>query len=406
MITTHPFRAPARFGVLLAAFTAATPLSASDAGSLAHEHLVVDTHIDVPYRLAEEWADVTRGTDGGDYDAVRARQGGLDVPFMSIYVPAKLEGEGPEGASYQLAHRLIDSVEAMVARAPEAFTIVATPDQARAARASGRIGLAMGMENGSPVDGDLSRVAEFRARGISYITLAHSLANHISDSSYDEARPNGGLSDFGKALVREMNREGMMVDISHVSDEAFWQALEISDVPLIASHSSARHFTPDWERNMSDEMIKALAARGGVIMINFGSTFLTAEARAWRDRFSEAEEAWLEEKGLEGDAPEARAFERDYRARHPFPYADLDDVLDHFDHVVGLAGVEAVGIGSDYDGVGDSLPVGLKDVSTYPALAAGLRARGYDDATVALMLGGNLMRVWETVVARAEVSAE
>ena len=260
------------------------------------------------------------------------------------------------------------------------------------------------MENGSPLAGDLSRVAWFRDRGISYITLAHSLANHISDSSYDEERPNGGLSDFGRALVPEMNRRGVMVDVSHLSDEAFWQVLELSAAPVIASHSSARHFTPGWERNMSDDMIAALGEAGGLVMINFGSTFLTKAARDWRDRYEEVGKAWLAEEGVDEDSPEAEAFQASYRERHPFPYATLDDVLDHFDHAVKLAGVRAVGIGSDYDGVGDSLPVGLKDVSTYPALAAGLIGRGYSEEEVALMLGGNLLRVWGQVLALADQS--
>ncbi len=392
---THSRRALASLVSIALALPAFAQAAAAD--SPAQRHMVVDTHIDTPYRLVEHWEDVTQATGKGEFDAVRAREGGLDVPFMSIYIPAGLEAEGPEDASYQLAHRLIDSVEAMVARDPDGMAIVATPAEARAARDARRIGLAMGMENGSPIDGKLSRVALFRDRGISYITLAHAKANHISDSSYDEERPNGGLSDFGKELVKEMNRQGVMVDVSHLSDDAFWQALEVSSVPMIASHSSARHFTPDWERNMSDEMIVALAGKGGVVMINFGSTFLTPEAREWRDAYTEAEEAWRAESGVDDEAP-ADAFEAEYRAQHPFPYAGLEDVLDHFDHVVKLAGVRAVGIGSDFDGVGDSLPVGLKDVSTYPALANGLLGRGYSEEEVALMLGGNLMRVWGQVV--------
>lgn len=376
------------------------PALAEETGeALAQRHIIIDGHIDVPYRLQEHWEDVTVATAKGEFDAPRARAGGLDIPFMSIYTPAELESKG---GARELAHRLIDHVEALVGRAPESFVVVDTPDAARAAHAAGRIGLAMGMENGSPLEGELDNIARFRERGISYITLTHSLANHISDSSYDKERPNRGLSEFGRKVVREMNRQGVMVDVSHVSDDAFWQVLDISDVPVIASHSSARHFTPGFERNMSDDMIRALAEAGGVVMINFGSTFLTAEARAWRDAYGEQEKAFLAEHGFEDDGPESKQFQEDYRARHPFPYATLDDVLDHFDHVIALVGVEHVGVGSDYDGVGDSLPVGLKDVSTYPALVDGLLRRGHAPEAIEAVLGGNLLRVWEQVVARAE----
>lgn len=371
---------------------------AVEARDMAMRHIIVDTHIDVPYRLQEDWVDVTRAVEGGDFDYPRARSGGLNTPFMSVFTPAKLEREG---GSFQLANHLIDSVEAMVARVPGKFAIVTTPEEARRAMRTGRMGLALGMENGSPIEGNLENVRFFKDRGISYITLAHSLANHISDSSYDEERPNGGLSEFGQQVVTEMNRVGIMVDISHVSDQAFWQALEISKAPLVASHSSARHFTPDFERNMSDEMIVALAENGGVIMINFGSSFLTRGAREYSDAFNELRKAWLEENGYEEDGPEAKQFEEDYRAENPYPYATLEETVAHFDHVIEITGVEHVGIGSDFDGVGDSLPIGLKDVSAYPNLVEAFLKRGYSEEDVARILGGNLMRVWSAVIAYA-----
>jgi membrane dipeptidase len=194
--------------------------------------MIVDTHIDVPYRLQEGWVDVTRGTDEGDFDYDRARLGGLNLPFMSIYTPAELEAEG---GSFELANQLIDNVEALVGRAPEKFVLVTSTGEAEQARKQGLIGLAMGMENGSPIEGDLENLQFFFDRGIRYITLAHSLGNHISDSSFDEERQWSGLSPFGREVVREMNRQGIMVDISHVSDEAFYQVLEITKAPVIAS---------------------------------------------------------------------------------------------------------------------------------------------------------------------------
>lgn len=393
---------PGALALLCAALAAPAALAADasqQAAELAQRFLIADTHIDVPYRLEHHWEDVTGATEDGDYDARRARAGGLDLPFMSIYTPARLE---EQGGAWELANRLIDSVEAMVGRAPEHFAIVTTPDQAVAAKKAGRIGLAMGMENGSPIEGELANVKYFRDRGISYITLAHSLANHISDSSYDKERPNGGLSDFGREVVTEMNRLGVMVDVSHISDEAFSDVLEVSDVPVIATHSSARHFTPGFERNMSDDMIRALADKDGLIMINFGSSFLTAEANQWFEDFGAAREVWQEETGADGDSPEADAFRDRYLESNPLPYATLEETVAHFVHVIELVGVDHVGIGSDYDGVGDSLPVGLKDVSTYPTLVEALLERGYGADDVEKILGGNLLRLWGQVLEGAD----
>ena len=367
---------------------------AATAGLLAQQALIVDTHIDVPYRLFDDWADVTQSTKDGDFDYQRARSGGLNIPFMSIYTPAEAE---EEGTSYALANQLIDSVEALVGRAPGKFVIVKTTHDARKAMENGLIGLAMGMENGSPIDGKLENLAFFHDRGISYITLAHSLSNHISDSSYDEERKWHGLSPFGKEVVAEMNRLGIMVDISHVTDEAFYQVLAISKVPVIASHSSPRHFTPGWERNMSDEMIKALAKNGGVIQINFGSSFVNKEARDWRETMVELRDIYLEANGLDKHDDESEQFEEDYRLEHPYPYATLDDLVANFEHVIGLVGAEHVGIGSDFDGVGDSLPAGMKDVSYYPALIEALLKREYTVDVIQAILGGNLMRVWREV---------
>ncbi len=370
------------------------------AGLLAQRSLIIDTHIDVPYRLFDDWADVTQSTKDGDFDYHRARSGGLNIPFMSIYTPAEAE---EEGTSYALANQLIDSVEALVGRAPGKFVIVKTTDEANKAMENGLIGLAMGMENGSPIDGKLENLAFFHDRGISYITLAHSLSNHISDSSYDEERKWHGLSPFGKEVVVEMNRLGIMVDISHVTDEAFYQVLAISKTPVIASHSSPRHFTPDWERNMSDEMIKALAKNGGVIQINFGSSFVNEEARDWRETMVELRDIYLEANGLDKHDDESKQFEQDYRLEHPYPYATLDDLVANFEHVIGLVGAEHVGIGSDFDGVGDSLPEGMKDVSYYPALIEALLKREYTVDVIQAIMGGNLMRVWSEVEDHAAV---
>lgn len=381
--------------LLLSGFS--LPLSADDAGAyleqarqLAQRYLIADTHIDVPYRLQDAWADVTKGTEDGDFDYPRAKAGGLDLVFMSIYTPAGYEGPG---GHWQLANVLIDGVEAMAARAPEKFVVVSEPDQATAAKAAGKIALALGMENGSPIR-TVEDVQFFHDRGVRYVTLAHSLSNAISDSSYDEARPNDGLSDFGREVVAEMNRLGMLVDVSHLSDKAIQDVLAITKDPVVATHSSARHFTPDWERNLSDELIKAIADNGGVVHINFGSSFLTQDANGWFDEFAAAREAFIAEQAVERGSEAVAAFSTNYREQKPFPYANVDDVVEHIEHVIKLTSVDHVGLGSDYDGVGDSLPEGLKDVSTFPNLIAALLAKGYSEGDIEKILGGNLMRAW------------
>ncbi|MFC4700299.1 dipeptidase [Glaciecola siphonariae] len=359
---------------------------------LVKENIIVDGHIDVPYRVEKAWVDVTKATDGGDFDYPRAVAGGLDAPFMSIYVPASLDNSP---ASTALAHDLIDSVEAIVGRAPDKFALAYSVSDVEENFKKGLISLPMGMENGSPVQGSLDTLNTFYERGIRYITLAHSQSNHISDSSYDLRRQWKGLSPFGKEMVAHMNRLGIIVDISHVSDAAFYQSVEISRAPVIASHSSLRRFTPGFERNMSDDMIKALAENGGVIMINFGSGFVSPLARSWRDKLSEQRQSLISQYGE--DSPELEEFNQKYAKQNPYPFADLNMVLDHIDYVRDLVGIDYIGIGSDYDGVGDSLPVGLKDVSSFPNLVEGLLSRGYSEADIKKILNENVLRVWREV---------
>ena len=379
-------------GTSSAAVAEQTFTASEKAHAIAQKYILVDGHIDVPYRLEEKWVDVTKATDGGDFDYPRAKAGGLNAPFMSIYVPASLD-DSPK--STELADKLIDYVEAIVGRAPTKFAIATSVADVKAQYKQGLISLPMGMENGSPIQGDLDNLTHFYNRGVRYITLAHSMSNHISDSSYDLRRKWKGLSDFGKQLVTEMNNIGMMIDISHVSDAAFYQVMELTNVPVIASHSSLRTFTPGFERNMDDEMIKALGKNGGVIMINFGSTFVDQVSRAWRTQMGEKRSAVEKEFGK--DSQQLADFDKTYREKSPFPFSDLNTVLDHIDHVVKLVGIEHVGLGSDYDGVGDSLPIGLKDVSTYPNLVQGLLDRGYSEQDIAKILGENLIRVWQQV---------
>lgn len=364
----------------------------SKARQIAKETIILDSHIDVPYRIKKRWEDVTKATAKGDFDYPRAVEGGLNAPFMSIYIPATYEGPGKD-YGVQLAHELIDSVEAIEARAPDKFAVAVSTKDVEEQFKKGLISLPMGMENGSPIAGSMDNLKMFYDRGIRYVTLSHSLSNHISDSSYDLRRNWKGLSPFGKELIVEMNKIGMMIDISHVSDDAFYQTLELTKAPVIASHSSLRRFTPGFERNMDDDMIKALGKNGGVIQINFGSSFVSKETRDWQKKLSKL----YEEAGTKWGEPKAKEIEKKFRAENPYPYASLDMVLDHIDHVKKLVGIDHIGIGSDYDGVGDSLPRDLKDVSYFPQLVQGMLNRGYTETEIKKVLSGNFMRVWKQV---------
>ena len=375
--------------------------SHEDAVRLAQKTIIIDTHIDVPYRLNHKMEDISKRTESGQFDFVRAKEGGLDAAFMSIFTPAEME---EKGTSKALADSLIDLVESIVAASPGEFALATSPDDVEKNFKSGVISMCLGMENGSPIEGDLGNLRHFFDRGIRYITLAHGKDNHISDSSYDTTHTWGGLSDFGKKVVPEMNRLGIMIDVSHVSDDAFYQIVELTSAPVIASHSSCRYFTPGFERNMSDDMIKRLAQNGGVIQINFGSTFITSEANQWWNQFDQDVEHYLDEHHFASDSEEAREYRDGYRESHPFPYADVSDVADHIDHVVKLVGVDYVGLGSDFDGVGDSLPTGLKDVSMYPNLIQELLDRGYSEDNIRKIAYQNLFRVWREVERIAQQS--
>ena len=384
---------------LMACMPSAESITSSE---LAKNSIIIDGHIDVPYRVLREWEDVTMATEGGDYDYPRAIQGGLNAPFMSIYTPASLASEGK---SKERAEELIILVEKIVATAPDKYAIATSPSQIREQFDQGLISLPLGMENGSPIEGQIENIEYFFEKGIRYITLAHSLSNLISDSSYDSNKAHGGLSAFGEDVVKEMNRLGMIIDISHVSDGAFWDVMAITSGPVIASHSSARHFTPGFERNMNDEMIIRLAENGGVIMINYGSAFLTEEANqynskrtvAWEKLLSSDDDTPLDLYGSE-NGNDRDAFNDEYAKLNPYPFATLEQTLDHFDHVVKLTGsVDHVGIGSDYDGVGNTLPIGLKDVSSYPNLIQGLMDRDYSNEDIKKILGENLLRAWSEI---------
>jgi membrane dipeptidase len=377
------------------------------ADSLAQALIITDGHVDLPYRLRiknfrleREYLEIPVSSTEGDFDFERARKGGLDAPFMSIYIPSTYQQKPDNGKA--LADSLINMVEGIAAAHPDKFALAKTPSDIEANQKEEKISLPMGMENGAPIGNDLANVTYFFNRGIRYITLTHGKDNQICDSSYDSLQTWNGLSPFGEKVVSEMNRVGIMVDISHVSDSAFYDVMKITKAPAIASHSSCRYFTPDFQRNMSDDMIRALAKNGGVIQINFGAQFLDSVARK-NDALRDSLEVILQKQNLTSKDEAAQPIIEQFGKAHRELYSDVERVADHIDHVVSLVGIDHVGIGSDYDGVGDSLPLGLKDVSTYPNLIAVLLKRGYTADEVAKVCYKNVFRVWKKVI---EVSDE
>jgi membrane dipeptidase len=365
---------------------------------LAVNFMIIDTHVDLPYRLQEKWEDVSEKTEEGHFDYPRAVNGGLDAPFMSIYVSAKYE---ETGGGKEVADKLIDLVEGIANASPNKFAMAYSVADVITNFNKGIISFPMGMENGTPVEGDLNNLQYFYRRGIRYITLTHSKNNHICDSSYDDEPRWNGLSPFGKEAVKEMNRLGIMIDVSHITDSSFYDVIDNSVAPVIASHSSCRHFTPGWERNMSDDLIKTLAENNGVIMINFGSSFIDGNVREENSNHWNNLESVLAANNLSfGDKGSDKIID-DYFKNVIVMEVDVSQVADHIDRVVELAGIDYVGFGSDFDGV-RFLPEGLNDVSMYPNLIYQLLKRGYSDKDIEKICSGNFLRVWKEVEATAK----
>jgi membrane dipeptidase len=363
------------------------------AKELAINFMIIDTHIDLPYRLEEKWEDVSGKTEEGHFDYPRAMQGGLAAAFMSIYIPAKYE---ETGGGKEMADKLIKLVEGIANDSPDKFAMAYSVADVTANFKKGVISFPMGMENGTGIEGDLKNLEYFYDKGIRYITLSHSKNNRICDSSYDDEPRWNGLSPFGIEVVKEMNRLGIMVDVSHITDSSFYDVIDNSLAPVIASHSSCRFFTPGWQRNMPDDMIKTLAENNGVIMINFGSSFINGKVREINSKTWNEIDHWLIEHNLSFSDSEAKEYIDKYFAEHPSPKTYVSEVADHIDHVVELAGIDYVGLGSDFDGV-RNVPEGLSDVSMYSNLIYELLKREYTEEDVQKICSGNFLRVWKDV---------
>ena len=358
---------------LLIALAAVTVSAQTDRAARLHQQaIVVDTHIDTTQLLLRDGWDfmarhAARTAGGRDENAShvdypRAREGGLDAAFFSIYMPGTVTG--PEAVKRSLL--LIDAVRRLAEQHPGEIALATSAADVRAANKAGKFAALMGMEGGHMIDDNLSILRDYQRLGVRYLTLSHSVNTNWSDSSGDKPAHNG-LTDFGKDVVRELNRLGVMVDISHVADKTFWDALEVSRAPLLASHSSCRALSGH-PRNMTDNMIKALGAKGGVIMINYSTTFLSNELY----------------EATQNNVPAAER-----------PRVSWEKIVDHIDHAVKLVGATHVGLGSDFDGT--TVPDGMDDVSKLPKITAALRQKGYAEQDVRNILGENILRLMEKV---------
>ena len=354
--------------------------------------LVADGHNDLPWAIRDDFGgdfgrfDLAAGVPELHTDLPRLRAGGVGLQFWSVYVPAKTRG-----AAAQVFEQ-IAVVKKLVREHPDAFALCTTAAEVDAAREQGKIASLIGMEGGHAIENSLGLLRQFREAGAAYMTLTHSATLDWADSATDDPRSDG-LSEFGEEVVREMNRLGMLVDLSHVSPATMHDALDVSAAPVIFSHSSAKAVA-DHPRNVPDDVLARLPANGGVVMVNFYSGFVVPAAAAARADMFEVR------RQIEAKFPDDRAAQKAamlaYRRDAPVDPGTVHDVLDHIDRIAEVAGVDHVGLGGDYDGV-STLPVGLEDVSGYPRITQGLLDRGYSREDVAKVMGGNTLRVLRAV---------
>jgi membrane dipeptidase len=366
-----------------------------------HFHsIVLDTHDDTPQRFFFQHFDLEAHDTRGHIDIPRMRAGGLNAIFFSIWCPGALTG----GPAIQRALDLIDSVREQVRLHPADLMLATTAAEVRAAHGQGKIAVLMGIEGGHMIADDLGVLRMYAALGVRYMTLTHSVNNDWADSSTDKPAHNG-LTGLGRQVVREMNRAGMIVDISHVADKTFYDALEVSQAPMIASHSSCRAIC-NVPRNMTDDMIKALAAKGGVIQINYHIGFLSqefAEAyKAHRDEIREATDKAEAHCGndLACQVEEDNSVNLEFIRAGKLPPVSWEKIVEHVDHAVKLVGADHVGLGSDFDGA--TMPAGMEDCSYLPRITQALLDKGYSEQDIRKILGENTLRV----MAEAEATAK
>jgi membrane dipeptidase len=374
---------------------------AAKAKRLHREAIVIDTHIDTTERLGPGWNFADRhparpslAADASSVDLPRMREGGLDAAFFSVFVPGTITGT----TAVNLAKAEFDKLKVLIGSHPQDLVLCTTARDIRVAHEEGRVGVLIGVEGGHMINNDLEVLGEFARLGARYLTLTHTVNVGWADSSSEKPTSNG-LTDFGRSVVRELNRLGMMVDVSHVSDKTFWDVLEVSQAPVIASHSACRALCGH-ARNLTDDMIKALAAKGGVVQINFMDGYIDAAMFEAQNKLKPQMDRIQADLALKYPGPE-NADKRGQEARtayekmRPAMTVSWERILDHIDYAVKLVGPDHVGLGSDFDGA--SMPQGMEDCSKLPKITEGLIRRGYKDSAIKKILGENTLRVMEEV---------
>ncbi len=359
-----------------------------EAERICRTNLILDSHIDWPDFILGNPGDISMQTSKGDFDLIRARKGGLDAVLSVAYISSDFDiGKG---------RQMVDTMLKIIRHYPEAypdkFAVSTTPGEVRSNFGKELFSLIPCLENGSPAGEDLQYLKYLKDQGIAYITLCHNKANLICDSNFDPERKWNGLSPLGSEVIREMNRLGIMVDISHSSDSTVLQALRLSKAPVIASHSSCRHFVPGFERNLPDDLIRAIAEKQGVIMVNFCTQFLDSVCMKNTEEIQQI----LESKNLKYDTKEGNDLIMEFAKTHRL-VCDSRQLVDHIEHVIKVAGIDYVGLGSDFDGVGPLKPADVPDVSGYPVIVFELLKRGYSEEDIVKILSENFLRVWEEV---------
>ena len=400
---TRLFFAITIIGAISTAQTAPSTVVSSRAQQIHNSALIIDTHADTPQRFLDEGFDIgsTDPNDIGHISLDKARRGNLGAEFFSIWV----DPETSQGHFARHTFDLIDSVYDQAARHPDGMMMAFSTADIERAHREHKLAALMGIEGGHSIEADMHLLRDYYRLGVRYMTLSWSNTNEWADSSGDiddrKVQHHNGLTDFGKQVVLEMNRLGMMVDISHVADKTFWDAIATTKAPVIASHSSARALT-NAPRNMTDDMLKAVAKNGGVVQVNFFNAFIDENFRKANDAQKDAAEAaqkkYIADKKAEGKEVsyvELDHIEREWIAKIPRP--PLSSLIDHIDHIAKVAGIDHVGLGSDFDGVSGATAQGIDSAADLPKITQALLDRGYSAEEIHKILGGNLMRVFRQV---------
>ena len=357
---------------------------------ICENNIIIDSHIDWPEWVLDNPEDISVQTTRGDFDLVRARKGGLDAALSVVYINSAFNVD----KGRIRVDSMIKVIRHYPDKYPDKFALALSPADVKRNFINKKFSLIPCLENGSPIGEDQVYLKYLKDQGIAYITLCHNRTNQISDSNLDTLhRKWNGLSPYGIELIKELNRLGIMIDISHSSDSTVFQAIRLSEAPIIASHSSCRYFIPGFERNLSDNQIKAIAKKGGVVMVNFCAEYLDSVCHKNTDEVLNL----LDSKKLSYDSEAGNDLIMEYGKTHRL-FSDSKQVVNHIEHIIKLVGIDFVGLGSDFDGIGPSKPSDVTDVSGYPVIVFELLKRGYSEKDIKKILSGNFLRVWNNVI--------